>query len=150
MTYERAKKPPRRLGVNDFDRILALWQAAGLHIKPQGRDSRPEFERQMAGGTQTVLGIEDDGGNLVGVVLATHDGRKGWINRLAVHPDHRRQGIGLALIEAAEVVLREQGMRIIAATIEPDNEASLALFRAAGYAEWEGIRYMSKRDSDEV
>ena len=45
-------------------------------------------------------------GKLVGIVVATHDGRKGWINRLAVHPDYRRRGIAKKLIEEAEEYLR--------------------------------------------
>jgi ribosomal protein S18 acetylase RimI-like enzyme len=129
---------------------MALWQAAGLHVKPQGRDSHEAFARQLAGGAQTAIGIEDEAGELVGVTLATHDGRKGWINRLAVHPDYRGTGVGQALIAAAEKMLRAQGMDVIAALIEPNNIASLGLFRKAGYAESPGLHYVSKRSNEDV
>jgi ribosomal protein S18 acetylase RimI-like enzyme len=144
------KPPSRILTATDYDRLIALWQAAGLHFKPQGRDTRAAFERQLAGGTQIAIGIDGSDGTLIGAVLATHDGRKGWINRLAVHPDHRRQGIATRLVDAAEEVLRERGLHIFAALIEPGNDASLALFEEAGYTDWPGMHYVSKRDSEDV
>ena len=72
-------KPPGRLIAHDYPRIMALWQAAGLHVRPKGRDSREAFERQIASGIQTVIGIETEQGDLIGVVLVTHDSRKGLI-----------------------------------------------------------------------
>lgn len=143
-------KPPSLIRASDYERVLALWDAAGLHYKPQGRDSREAFEQQIASGSQIGLGIDGEDGALAGVVLATHDGRKGWINRLAVHPAYRRQGLALSLVRAAEDALRERGFEIFSALIEPGNEASVALFEAAGYTDWPGMRYMSKRDHDDV
>lgn len=141
----------RLLDVADYDRLMALWQRAGLHsLKPRGRDSRAAVARQLDSGIQKILGLEIDG-RLVGCVVTTHDSRKGWINRLAVDPEYRRRGYGLRLVEAAEEVLHDQGMRIIAALIESDNPASLALFQEAGYVEIDRqIHYVSKRESDEV
>ena len=138
-------KPAGTLTASDYPRIVALWQAAGLHIRPTGRDSQEAFERQMAGGLQTAIGIETEGSNLVGVVLATHDGRKGWINRLAVHPDWRRQGVARTLIAAAEDALHQQGIDVIAALIEPGNTPSLECFLGSGYEEYVGLHYVSKR-----
>src|SRR5512147_2238130 len=110
----------RRLTIDDHAAMLALWQRAGLHsIRPEGRDSRWEFEKQLAGG-QIVIGLEEDG-CLIGVVLATNDTRKGWINRLAIDPQYRRQGYGEQLIRAAEDALHGAGMHLIAAFIEEDN-----------------------------
>jgi len=137
------------LATKDYEAIRTLWEVSGLPIKPGGRDSREQFERQMAGGTQTVLGIWDKN-SLIGVVVATHDGRKGWINRLAVHPDYRRQGLGQLLVGAAEATLQDQGMQIIAALIEDWNRASLALFEHAGYTELPDLHYVSKRASSDV
>jgi ribosomal protein S18 acetylase RimI-like enzyme len=136
----------RRLTIDDHAAILALWQRAGLHsIRPEGRDSRSEFEKQFAGG-QIAIGLEEDG-KLIGVVLATHDTRKGWINRLAIEPDYRRNGYGEQLVQAAEEALREAGMHLMAALIEEGNEASLALFEKLGYAPHQHLYYVSKRDS---
>ena len=140
---------PRRLTEADYDAVMRLWQHAGLTgVRPEGRDSREAFARQLARG-QVVLGLEELG-KLIGCVVATHDTRKGWINRLAVHPDWRRQGIGQQLIAEAEESLHQQGMSVIAAIIEPDNEASLKLFIKAGYADWPGLHYVSKKSSKDA
>lgn len=139
----------RYLGLEDYDALLALWRRAGLHsLRPQGRDSRAALAQQLASGVQTILGLEHDG-QLVGAVIATHDSRKGWINRLAVDPAYRRRGYGARLIAAAEEALRERDIHVIAALIEPGNTASLALFRKAGYAEMP-VHYLSKRDCVEA
>jgi len=137
------------LGKGDYDAIVALWQASGLPTRLNGRDSRDQFERQMDQGTQTVLGVRSDGG-LIGVVVATQDGRKGWINRLAVHPDFRRQGAAQQLLRAAEEALEQQGMQVIAALIEDWNTASLALFERANYVVHDDIHYVTKRSSHDA
>lgn len=138
------------LSLDDYERWMDVWQRAGLHsVRPRGRDSRAAFARQLASSTHTMIGLEV-GAKLVGVVLATQDGRKGWINRLAVLPEHRHHGYAARLVAEAERVLRDQGMTVIAALIEPENDASLALFRKLGYIEAMGMHYVSKRESRDV
>ena len=141
----------RTLGLDDYDDLLALWRRSGLHsLKPEGRDSRQAMECQLATGVQTILGLESEG-RLIGAVVATHDSRKGWINRLVVDPDHHRCGCGARLVAGAERALRDQGIRVIAALVESSNRASLALFAELGYVDAEdGIHYLSKRESDLV
>src|SRR5688572_33317938 len=120
MSFAVKLLPAAPIQTSDYDLLVGLWTAAGLPFKPNGRDSREAFAKQNAGGTQFPIGIWTDEGLLVGAVLATHDGRRGWINRLAVHPEYRRQGIGTKLIEAAEHALHECGIDIIGALIAPD------------------------------
>ena len=136
----------RSLTIDDHAAMLALWQRAGLHsIRPEGRDSPSEFEKQLAAG-QIAIGLEE-AGQLIGVVIVTNDTRKGWINRLAIDPDYRRQGYGEQLVRAAEEALQAAGLHLIAAFIEEGNAASLTLFEKLGYAAHPKIVYVSKRDS---
>ncbi len=140
----------RQLSIEDYDEMLNLWLASGLtSLKPKGRDSREEIEKQMKMFPGGFIGAFADG-KLVGIVVATHDGRKGWINRLAVHPNYRRKGIAKKLIEEAEEYLKKEGMRIICALIEDWNTASINLFQKCGYKMHRDIIYFSKRESEEV
>ena len=129
--------------------IIDLWQRAGLHIRPDGRDSLPSFTQQMAAGVQTPIGLRD-GERLVAVVLATHDSRKGWINRLAVDPDYRRQGLATRLIRLCEEHFHSLGIGMWAALIEDWNAASLALFQQAGFDLAADITYASRRSRADV
>lgn len=129
--------------------IVDLWQRAGLHIRPDGRDSLAAFTTQMATGVQTPIGLRD-GERLVAVALATHDSRKGWINRLAVDPNYRRQGLGTRLVRLCEEHFHSLGIDIWAALIEDWNAASLALFRRTGYDLAADITYASRRSRADV
>lgn len=137
----------RHLTLDDHDAILALWQRAGLGSRPQGRDSRKAFAEQLAAGA-FVLGLQD-GGKLVACAFVTDDTRKGWINRLAVDPDYRRQGLAAQLIEEAEGALRDKGIHVFAALIHSDNVPSLSLFQHEGYKPLD-IVVVTKRDYEDA
>jgi ribosomal protein S18 acetylase RimI-like enzyme len=140
----------RRLGLEDYERIMDLWRRSGLtSLRLRGRDSRQAFAQQLESGVQTVLGLEQNE-RLIAVVVATHDSRKGWINRLTVDPDYRRRGHARRLLAAAEELFKELGLFITVALIEDWNEVSLKLFLQQGYRLNDDILYVSKRESDDV
>jgi ribosomal protein S18 acetylase RimI-like enzyme len=139
----------RKLTIGDYDELIKLWERSSLPFKPKGRDSRQEIARQMNVNPEFFLG-SFEGKTLVGSVVGSYDGRKGWINRLAVAPEHRRQGIGQILIARIEKSLREKGARIIAALVEASNLESINLFGKLGYVTDKAILYSSKRESEDV
>lgn len=136
----------KRLTRNDYEKLLNLWSRCGLPYRPRGRDSAQSIALEMARKETAFIGMFDKD-KLVGFVLATSDGRKGWINRLAVDPDYRRQGLSVILIEEGEKLLRSLGLKVIAALIEGDNQPSFAAFKKAGYSSHSDIHYYSKRTS---
>ncbi len=135
--------------MNDYEDVIRLWREAGLPYKPQGRDRKDNIEIELKRGIAIFL-IAEKKGNIVGTVLATHDGRKGWINRLAVKRQFRRMGIAKALIKRAERELKDRGIHIIACLIEEDNQASIGVFNTLGYKHYKGILYFTKRESQEI
>ena len=139
----------RSLVIEDYDRLIALWQAAGLSYRPGGRDRRSSIESQIAASTSVFLAAAE-AGELVGAVLGTHDGRKGWINRLAVLPSRRREGIGLALVKEVEKRLEALGIHIVTCLIEDWNAESMEFFERIGYVEHGECVYYSKRMNPDV
>ena len=139
----------RMLRADRYDEMVALWRRSGLSYKPKGRDSREAVSIQMKNDPELFLGAFDRE-KLVGVVIGSYDGRKGWINRLAVDPAYRGRGIARTLIREVEGELKKKGTRIISALIEEGSEASIRLFKGCGYVMHRDIFYLSKRESDEV
>jgi N-acetylglutamate synthase len=132
------------LGETDYEEILDLWKRAGLTIRAEGRDSAAAFARQARWGVQRVAGLRT-GDRLVAVAVLTHDGRKGWINRLAVDPGFRCHGLARRLIaEAERWFTQELGLEVWAALIGRENTASQALFESMGYGRHDLV-YVSKR-----
>lgn len=130
----------------EYEAVLRLWTDAGLPYRPLGRDSPEKVAIELQRGTAVFLAAEASG-ELVGVVLGTHDGRKGWINRLAVASAWQRRGIARLLVREVEARLAARGMEITAALVETPNQASLAFFLEIGYLHDAEIEYVSKRRS---
>jgi ribosomal protein S18 acetylase RimI-like enzyme len=134
----------REYRTGDYESVLALWAGTGLPFKPEGRDRRKIIDSQVRQPNVIFLVAESEG-RLVGTVLATHDGRKGWINRLTVAPGFRRRGIGSRLVRETETRLEALGMDVLACLIEEGNDASVRTFETLGYERHPEIHYFVKK-----
>lgn len=134
--------------IEEYDAILDLWETCDIPYRPAGRDARSNVAAALKERPAYWLGAYDDD-LLVGVVVGTDDGRKGWINRLAVHPDYHNRGIGTELVDRLEAAFDANGIDVIAALIEGENDRSQAFFTDCGY-ESSNVRYYSKRENDRV
>jgi ribosomal protein S18 acetylase RimI-like enzyme len=84
--------------------------------------------------------VADDGGHIVGSVIAAWDGWRGELYRLAVSPSHRRAGLATKLVREGERRLLEQGARRISVLVLERAELAKAFWRSAGYRPDDAIR----------
>ena len=137
----------RPFKLTDYDKVTALWDRVNLTYRPAGRDSYDNIRKQLDNGT-TIFLVAEAEGKLAGCVLGTHDGRKGWINRLAVDTEYRNQGIARKLVGEMEGRLASLGLEVVACVIDGVNSTSQEVFQKLGY-EYYDVRYYSKRKTPE-
>ena len=56
-----------------------------------------------------------------------------YIDILSVHPNHRRKGIGMKLLQAAEDLAKQQGASVIALNCDEANDKAYQLYQKLGY-----------------
>lgn len=129
----------------DLDSVLAFWKVAaeGTSIS----DDRTGVERLVARDPEALI-LAERHGELAGTVIAGFDGWRCHLYRLAVHPDHRRQGIASALLAAAEERFVRLGGRRADAMVLTRNETAHQAWGAAGYAPEEKWRRWVKPLTD--
>ncbi len=113
---------------DDYAAVVGLWRAVGSGVVP---------EREIGGalqhGPDLFVVADDADAGIVGAVLGTFDGRRGWIHRLAVHPDHRRAGLATGLVGLVEQRLIAHGAPRINLLVLPENGAALQFWQRLGY-----------------
>ena len=120
----------RQFRLLDYDDVVKLWQKNGLIIRP---GDEVEGIRLKMGRDPDLFLIAEERGEIVGVVMGAWDGRRGWINHLAVKRSQQRKGIGTMLIRELETRLVKKGARKVNAQIYKWNKKSLTFFKTAGY-----------------
>lgn len=137
----------RSLQPTDLDEALRLWQRTE-HLATVTRD---EVEGVLEHDAGLVL-VAEHGGRLVGVVLGTYDGRRGWIQRLAVETQARRGGVATALVEQLERRLVERGCTQVNLLVFDDNRSGRTFWEQIGYEGTERLvmyrRRLDERDPD--
>lgn len=130
----------------DVDPILALWRLALPEYESASRphrEPRSSIERKLAWADGLFWLAEQPAepgsaaigsAQLLGTIMAGYDGHRGWIYSMAVHPEHRRQGIARQLVSHAEQELESLGCVKVNLQVFGGNEAGAAFWRSCGYA----------------
>lgn len=111
---------------SDGPALIALWTAA--HLSFQGTRVEAELTSVLRLGHELVL-VDTHDEMIVASVMGTFDGRRGWVNRLATHPNHEGHGHATALLGELETRLVRLGCEKINLLIDPDNAAVAEFYR---------------------
>ncbi|MEK7348570.1 MAG: GNAT family N-acetyltransferase [Candidatus Eisenbacteria bacterium] len=106
----------------DFEGVRRLWASTeGLGVGPgDKRESVVHFLDRNPGLSLVAV----DMGAIVASVLCGHDGRRGYIYRLAVGPDYRNQGLAKDLVRRCLAGLKAAGIERCLALVQEDNEGA--------------------------
>jgi ribosomal protein S18 acetylase RimI-like enzyme len=128
----------------DYDEVMVLWASSeGLTLREA--DSRDAVERYLSRNPGLSFVARDEG-QVVGAVLAGTDGRRGYLQHLAVAPSHRGQGTGRALAERAVGRLRALGIAKCHLMVRQENAGARAFWEHLGWSERGDITLMSLTD----
>ena len=131
----------QEMTVQDYGEVRALWQESeGIELSEvDSKDEIARFLEQNPG----LSFVARDNALLVGTVLCGHDGRRGYIDQLAVRKSHRRQGIGKGLVSRCLYNLMRIGIHKCHLFVLEDNQDAIAFWKNLGWAERVELATMS-------
>ena len=139
----------RPMTMDDYDRVYALWLSCpGMGLNNLD-DSREGIARFLARNPDTCF-VACHESTVTGVILAGHDGRRGYIYHTAVSPAHQRQGIATALVEHALKALKSCGIIKVALVAFEKNEDGNAFWAQMCFTTREDLVYRNRSLTDMV
>lgn len=125
----------KTLAVEDFPRCAELWD-----LKKQ-RTLAERFYSELQSGNRVTYVCEDEGALLGEIPLVfkmeesdyTIAGKRAYVSHLVVKKEHRRKGIGKALVEYVIEQAKQMGLRELTIGVDLDNYPALKLYTAAGF-----------------
>lgn len=121
----------RPFRTSDETEVISLWRTCGL-VSPANDPHLDIVYKQKVNPELFLVGELD--GKVVGTCMAGYEGHRGWINYVAVHPEHQRNGYASRLLNEAERLLREQGCPKINLQIRNTNTAVSAFYEKRGFS----------------
>jgi ribosomal protein S18 acetylase RimI-like enzyme len=124
----------RNMALTDYDCVIQLWNACdGVHMH---RDYSETYEglENFLNRNPGMSFVALDGEKFIGAILGSHDGRRGFINHLAVIKPFRKHGIARLLVENVIRVLKDEGILKIAIFVLKNNSDGQVFWRKIGFA----------------
>jgi ribosomal protein S18 acetylase RimI-like enzyme len=130
----------------DEEAIVSLWRRCDL-VRPWN-DPRKDIRRKRRVRPDWFLvGVLD--GQIVASVMAGYEGHRGWLNYLAVAPEHQRRGFARAIVTEAERLLREAGCPKINLQVRAANPSGIEVYRRLGYTVDDVVSMGKKLEHDD-
>ena len=114
----------------DQNDLVELWSVCGL-LRPWN-DALEDIHLCVTTPSSELV-VADSAGQLIGSAMLGHDGHRGWVYYLAVHPNWQRNGIGRSLMSYAEQWMGQRRVPKIQAMIRADNLPVRGFYKRLGY-----------------
>lgn len=129
--------------ISDYEDIYQLWcSCKGMGLNDLD-DSKIGIERFLQRNPDTCF-VAKSGQKVVGVILAGHDGRRGYIYHTAVAPQYRHQGIATALTHSVLNAFQQLQIHKVALLVFAHNQAANAFWEKMDFTAREDIIYRNK------
>ena len=121
----------RLFQLEDMEEVVSLWRQCDL-VRPWN-DPRKDMRRKLRV-RPDLFSVGVLGGQIVATAMAGYEGHRGWLNYVAVAPEHQRLGLGRAIVNEAERLLGEAGCPKINLQVRTANDSVIEFYRRLGYA----------------
>ena len=133
----------RNFKAEDYDAVYSLWiRTPGMGLNDID-DSRAGIEKYLKRNPRTSFVAEADD-EIVGVIMAGHDGRRGFIHHTCVANELRHRGIGARLVEASLDALKNEGVNKVALLVFKQNGGGDAFWEHMGFTSRPDLNYRNK------
>ena len=137
----------RVMTAGDYERVYALWMSCKNMGFNNLDDSREGIEKYLRRNPSTSF-VATEGAAVIGVILAGHDGRRGFIHHMCVSEAYRGRGIGRRLAERALEALKAEGIHKVALLVFNRNEAGNAFWEKLGFTTRTDVAYRNRALSE--
>ncbi|WJH36749.1 GNAT family N-acetyltransferase [Paenibacillus aurantius] len=132
----------RSFRLSDYVAVNGLLEQVLSEVCYQ--ETKDALAKQLSWDSDLVLiAVEEE--QVVGVIIGTIDNNKGYYYRIAVHAEHRRKGIGKALIHSLKQRFEQRKVSRILITVDEHNEPILPVYESAGWFERDFARMAERR-----
>lgn len=133
----------RLMTIADYKEVYEIWLATpGMGLNKID-DSMAGIQKYLLRNPNTCF-VAECHENIVGVILAGHDGRRGYIHHTCVKEGLQKQGIGTKLLEQALTALKEEGINKVALVVFVQNNKGNAFWEKCGFSERTDLVYRNK------
>ncbi|WFB49512.1 GNAT family N-acetyltransferase [Vibrio coralliilyticus] len=135
----------RPMTIEDYDAVIRLWlQTEGMSVRDA--DSRENIALYLDRNPDlSFVAISES--NIIGAVLVGTDGRRGYLQHLAVLPQFRGQRIGYQLISQSINALANIGIPKTHLFVYDDNLNAQKFYEKLGWFPRDNIRMYSYNSS---
>jgi ribosomal protein S18 acetylase RimI-like enzyme len=137
----------RPFQICDEESVVRLWIDCELVVP--WNDPHRDIQRKLQVQPEMFLVACLDG-QIIGTVMAGYDGHRGWINYLAVHPEHQRTGVATRMMDEAEALLRAAaGCPKINIQVRSTNAGVVAFYKRMGFKVDDVVSLGKRLEADE-
>ncbi len=110
--------------------LISVWETVFPDDPPHNAPNKVIDEKLAV---DDLIFVAEHQAKIVGACIAGYDGHRGWLYAVAVLPDHRRDGVGRALVQGAMEHLKSRGCGKVNLQIRADNHAVAQFYQSLGF-----------------
>jgi len=133
----------RKMLFDDYRNVHNLWlNTPGMGLNDID-DSEAGIKKYLLRNPDSCFVAEKDG-EIIGVILSGHDGRRGLIYHLAIKVSEREKGVGNTLLDVALEALRNEGIAKVYIIVFKHNAMGNAFWEKRGFTVPDETLYRAK------